>query len=137
MKLLAFWIITIVYVQHAIGVYMENSSYKDIVVEISDSVPVQECSSILKQLEVRIFSSKFLLLYSQVKSKCEKGLGSIILLNSPLTHGIISCLRFRNINLWLSKNFFQRNNIMHKQKTYRNISRNEYANEAPFIAKYT
>ncbi|KAG4074164.1 hypothetical protein HA402_014369 [Bradysia odoriphaga] len=51
MKLLAIWIITIVYVQHAIGVYMENSAYKDIVVEISDSVPVQDCSSILKQLE--------------------------------------------------------------------------------------
>lgn len=54
MKLLPFWIITIVYVQHAIGVYMENSAYKDIVVEISDSVPVQDCSLLLKQLEVRV-----------------------------------------------------------------------------------
>lgn len=56
MKLLVLWIITILYVQHAIGVYMENSAYKDIVVEVSDSVPVQECSSILKQLEVRIWN---------------------------------------------------------------------------------
>lgn len=38
------------------GMFIEKSAYKDVVIEIRDNVPVEECGTILADLEVSVAS---------------------------------------------------------------------------------
>lgn len=44
--------VLMVVIEMTTGVFIERSAYKDVVIEIRDNVPVEECSTILADLEV-------------------------------------------------------------------------------------
>lgn len=45
-------LVLLVAIEMTTGVFIERSAYKDVVIEIRDNVPVEECSTILADLEV-------------------------------------------------------------------------------------
>lgn len=52
------WLVLLVVIEVTTGVFIERSAYKDVVIEIRDNVPVEECSTILSDLEVCLKFSK-------------------------------------------------------------------------------
>lgn len=63
MNLKTCWMVLLVVIEVTNGVFIERSAYKDVVIEIRDNVPVEECSSILADLEVCLKILCIFLLY--------------------------------------------------------------------------